>query len=206
MKIPRAISEIFTQFQDIRHNLLTMYKFLIFIIPFLTIAYYFIFVFDYLPPSLTGKYGGLVIAYFVPPAGKESIIPLMLTDNTLGSSIPAWIVASTIIIMDVICSLIIAYNWWFVEFIFRNIPFLNRGYVWLQKKSEKYRKRGWITISLIIFMIIPFQGTGGINTPILARLLGIKAKKTVFICFTGSSITTLLWISWWFGFFNNIIH
>ena len=46
MKIPRAISEIFTQFQDIRHNLLTMYKFLIFIIPFLTIAYYFIFVFD----------------------------------------------------------------------------------------------------------------------------------------------------------------
>ena len=205
MRIPRAISEILIQFQDIRHNLLTMYKFLIFIVPFLTIAYYFIFVFDYLPTSLTGKYGGLVLAYFVPPAGKESIIPLMLTENTLGSSIPAWIVASTIVIMDVICSIIIAYNWWFVEFIFRHIPFLNKGYVWLQKKSEKYRKRGWITISLIIFMIIPFQGTGGINTPILARLLGIKAKKTVFICFIGSSVTTLLWIFWWFGFFNSII-
>ncbi len=205
MRITKAISKIFDQFKDIRRNLLTMYKFLIFIIPFLTIAYYFIFVFDYLPASLTGKYGGLVIAYFVPPAGKESIIPLMLTDNTLGSSIPAWIVASTIIIMDVICSFIIAYNWWFVELIFQHIPFLNRGYVWLQKKSEKYRKREWITISLIIFMIIPFQGTGGINTPILARLLGVKAKKTVLICFIGSAITTILWIFWWFGFFNNIL-
>jgi uncharacterized membrane protein len=205
MRIPRIISEILKQFQDIRHNLLTMYKFLIFIVPFLTISYYFIFVFDYLPPNLTGKYGGLVIAYFLPPAGKESIIPLMLTGNTLGPSIPVWVVASTIVIMDVICAFIIAYNWWFVEFIFHHIPFLNRGYVWLQKKSGNYRRRRWITISLIIFMIIPFQGTGGINTPILARLLGIKAKKTVFICFTGSFITTILWIFWWFGIFNNII-
>jgi uncharacterized membrane protein len=205
MKLPRVITDILDQFQDIRHNLLTMYKFLIFVIPFLTISYYFIFVFNYLPDVLTGKYGGLVLAYFLPPAGKESVIPLMLTDNTLGPSIPVWVVGSTIVIMDVICSFIIAYNWWFVEFIFKHIPYLNKGYEWLHRKSEKYRKRGWITISLIIFMIIPFQGTGGINTPILARLLGVKAKKTVFICFTGSFITTFLWISWWFGFFNSIM-
>jgi uncharacterized membrane protein len=150
------------------------------------------------------KYGGLVAAYFFPPAGKESIIPLMLTENSLGPSLPVWIVGSTIIIMDVISSIIISYNWWFVEFLFKHIPLINKGYDWLQKKSEKYRKKGWITVSLIIFMIIPFQGTGGINTPILARLLGVKAKKTVFICFTGSTITTSLWILWWHGFFNFI--
>lgn len=205
MRKLKGISIALRQFRDKRCNLLTFYKLLIFIIPFLTIIYYFIFVLDYLPSESVTKYGGLVTAYFLPPAGKESIIPLMLTENSLGPSLPAWIVGTTIIIMDVISSFIISYNWWFVEFLFKHIPLINRGYEWLQKKSEKYRTRGWIILSLILFMIVPFQGTGGINTPILARLLGVSARKTVFICFTGSTITTSIWILWWLGFFNFIL-
>jgi uncharacterized membrane protein len=202
MKVPKIISDLVHQFQEIRNNLASLYKFLLFIAPFLTIAYYFVFVLEYLPNNLSGKYGGLVTAYFFPPAGKETIIPLMLTSNSLGPSIPAWVVGSTLIIMDVISSFIIAYNWWFAELIIKHVPLINRGYFWLQKKSEKFRKKGWLTMSLVVFMIIPFQGTGGINTSILARLLGVKAKKTVLICFIGSSVTTTLWILWWFEFFN----
>jgi len=57
-------------------------------------------------------------------------------------------------------------------------------------------------LSLVLFMIIPLQGSGGISTPILARLLGVKAKKTVAIVSVGSTITTTLFILWWMGLLN----
>ena len=133
MKIQKIINDAYDQIYRIRTNLAYLYKFLTFVTPFLTIAFYFVFVLDYLPSSLAGKYGVFVIAYLFPPAGKESIIPAMLA-----SGIPSWVVWSTIIIMDVISASIIAYNWWFAELIITHIPFLDRGYAWLQKKAKKW--------------------------------------------------------------------
>lgn len=202
MKIQKLINDAYEQLHRIHSNLGYLYKFLIFITPFLTVAFYFAFVFDYLPADAKAKYGALTLAYFVPPAGKESIIPLMLTENSIGPSLPAWIVGSTIVIMDAISSAILAYNWWFAELIIFHVPYLDKGYKWLQKKAEKYKKKKLLTLSLLLFMIIPFQGTGGISTTIIARLLGIKARKTVFIVLTGSLITTTVWILWWLGFLN----
>ena len=197
MKFPKLVRDAYDQFQMIKNNLAVFYKFLIFVTPFLTIAYYFIFVLDYLPGDVAGKYGALTVAYFFPPAGKESIIPAMLT-----SGVPPWIVWSTMIIMDVISASIIAYNWWFPELIITHVPFLDRGYAWLQRRAEKFKKRKLLTLSLVLFMIIPLQGSGGISTPILARLLGVKAKKTVMIVSIGSTITTTLFILWWMGLLN----
>ena len=202
MKIQKIINEAYDQIYKIRHNLAYLYKFLVFITPFLTVAFYFAFIFDYLPPDAAAKYGALTLAYFFPPAGKESVIPLMLTENSLGPALPAWVVGSTIVIMDAISSAIIAYNWWFAELIIFHTPFLDRGYKWLQRKAEKFKKKKLLTVSLLLFMIIPFQGTGGISTTIIARLLGVKARKTVLIVITGSIITTTIWILWWLGFLN----
>ncbi len=205
MKIEKILREASEQIFKIRHNLAYLYRFIAFITPLLTIAFYFALIWDYLSPQQEAKWGALTLAYFVPPAGKESVIPLMLTDNVFGPALPAWVAGSTIIIMDVISSSIIAYNWWFAEFIIKHVPLLDKGYVALQKKAREFKRRRLLTISLLIFMIIPFQGTGGISTTILARLLGIKAKKTVIIVFTGSIITTTIWIMWWLGFFKFII-
>ena len=202
MKLPKLLHDAYEQFQNIKNNLGILYKVLIFIIPFLTISYYFIFVLNYLPSDAVGKYGGLTLAYFIPPAGKESIILAMLSDNKLGPSLPVEIVWSTIIIMDLISAIIVAYNWWFPEMIIKRISLLRRGYSWLQRKAEKFKKKRLLTLSLIIFMIIPFQGSGGISTPILSRLLGVNAKKTVMIVFIGSTITTTLFTLSWLGFLN----
>jgi uncharacterized membrane protein len=201
MKIQKLITEAYDQIHRIWHNLGYLYKFLIFIAPFLTIIFYFAFIFDYLPSDSSGKYGGLVLAYFFPPAGKESVIPLMLTENSLGPALPAWIAVSTIILIDALSSTVLSYSWWFAEIIIKHIPLLDRGYNALQKKAEKYKKKRLLTISLLLFMMIPFQGTGGISTTIVARLLGVKAKKTVMIVIIGSAITTILWTMWWLGFF-----
>lgn len=202
MKLPKLLHDAYEQFQNIKNNLGILYKVLIFIIPFLTISYYFIFALNYLPSDAVGKYGGLTLAYFIPPAGKESIILAMLSDNKLGPSLPVEIVWSTIIIMDLISAIIVAYNWWFPEMIIKRISLLRRGYSWLQRKAEKFKKKRLLTLSLIIFMIIPFQGSGGISTPILSRLLGVNAKKTVVIVFFGSTITTTLFTLSWLGFLN----
>jgi len=201
MKINEFIINAYNQLSRIKSNLAILHKFLVFIIPFLTIAYYFVFVSSILPPNAAAKYTGLVAAYFFPPAGKESVIPLMLS-NQLGPPISPWIVGSTIVILDVISSAIIAYNWWFAEFIINHISILQRGYKWLQERAKKFKKARWLDMALLLFMI--FQGTGGISTTIVARLLGLPARKTVAIVMAGSTITTSLWILWWLGFLSFI--
>jgi len=178
------------------------YRVFFLILPFLAIALYFFMVSILLDPGLLGKYASLSLAYFFPPAGKESVIPLMLTNNSFGSVLPIWATISAIVVMDVISSIIISYNWWFVEIIITHVPFLDKGYDFLQRKSEKYQGRGLVEIPLLIFMAIPFQGTGGISTSIIARIVGVSPRKTVLICFIGSLITTVLWTLWWTGFFS----
>lgn len=201
MKINELITNAYSILNKIKSNLAILHKFLLFITPFLTIAYYFIFISSILPAEASAKYSALVIAYFFPPAGKESIIPLMLS-NQLGPPISPWIAGSTIVILDIISSAIIAYNWWFAELIINHIGIIKRGYVWLHKRAEKFKKMKWINVGLLLFMIIPFQGTGGISTTIISRLLGLSAKRTVAIVFAGSIITTGIWILWWMGFLN----
>lgn len=201
MKINELINNVYDQILKVKSNLAIFYKFLLFIVPFLTIAYYFIFISSILPANVAAKYSTLTIAYFVPPAGKESIIPLMLSDK-IGPPISPWIAGSTIVMLDIISCAIIAYNWWFAEFIINKIDILKRGYKILQRRAEKFRKRKWLTFALLLFMIIPFQGTGGISTTIVSRLLGLSANRTIAIVFIGSAITTSLWILWWLGFLN----
>jgi len=201
IKINEFIVNSYNQLSRIKSNLAILYKFLIFITPFLTVAYYFIFIFSILPSNATTKYTALVLAYFFPPAGKESVIPLMLSSQ-VGPPISPWIAGSTIVILDVISSAIIAYNWWFAELIINHIGILQRGYTGLQERAKKFKKAKWLDLALLLFMIIPFQGTGGISTTIVARLLGLSARKSVTIVMIGSTITTSIWILSWLGFFS----
>jgi len=216
MRMPKLVNEAYGQIHRIWYNLGYLYRFLIFITPWLTVALYFALVIEYLPAEEANKYGVSALAYLFPPFGKESIIPYMLSsgdtlslpawlswlNSGVGPALPSWIAWSMIIVMDIICAVILAYSWWFAEFIIVRIRLLNRAYQVLQHKAEKYRQKRLLTISLLLFMMIPFQGTGGISTTIIARLLGVRAKKTVLIVFFGSVITTTVWIMWWQGFFE----
>jgi len=215
-KLNEFIENAYNQLMQIKNNLAILYRFILFITPFLTVAFYFIFIFSILPPNAVPKYSILTLAYFFPPLGKESIIPLMLSSApektvrilTFSFSysswppISPWIVGSTIVILDVISSAIIAYNWWFAELIIKNIAILQRGYNKLQRKAENFKKAKWLDMALLFFMLIPFQGTGGISTTIIARLLGLSAHKTVAIVMLGSIITTSIWILSCLGFFS----
>jgi uncharacterized membrane protein len=213
MNPKRVFSDTCRQVHRIWLDIELLYKVLIFVTPFLTVAFYFAFVLDAVGTEGAGKYGVSAVLYLFPPLGKESLIPLMLSssetlrvpaflsgllgENVVGPALPVWVVWSMFIIMDIISSAVLAYNWWFAELIITHTPFLSGAYGRLQERAERFRRKKALTVSLLVFMIIPFQGTGGISTTIIARALGVRPKRTVGIVFAGSVIITTVWILTW---------
>ena len=75
------------------------------LIPPLLAVIFFIMCFLILPRDRILILGGLMIAYFIPPSGKESIIPI-----GIGLGIPWWLMALTLTLLDVITCLFMIMN------------------------------------------------------------------------------------------------
>lgn len=71
MRLQKLINEVYEIVYGIFHNMGHLYRFFIFIIPFLAIALYFVFVFDYLSPEQANKYAVVTLAYFSHPSEKK---------------------------------------------------------------------------------------------------------------------------------------
>jgi len=72
--------------------------------PLLAFLYYFFCVL-LLPLEKALILGGLMILYYIPPSGKESLIPLGIA---LG--IPWWLIATSLVVLDVLTSLFVILN------------------------------------------------------------------------------------------------
>lgn len=117
--------------------------------------------------------------YFLPPLGKESIIPM-----GVGLGIHPATIAFSVAFIDIVVGLFIALNF----DLFKKTPFLG-GYVdMVERKGEKVLKtKGWLRkftfYGLILVVMFPFQGSGAITASILGRLMGLKPIK-VFLSIT----------------------
>ncbi len=130
---------------------------------------------------------GLLVAYLVPPLGKESIIPI-----SLGLGYPAWVIVSGIILMDMVTAMFIALNFDLLE----KIPFVGGLIRKFMDGANAIRTRQpWVEqlshVGLLIFMYIPLQGSGAMNTTILGRLLGMQPRIVYAIVTVGSILSTL---------------
>ena len=72
-------------------------KYLRLLVPPLLVVIFFILTFLILSRNRILILGGLMIAYFIPPSGKESIIPI-----GIGLGIPWWLMALTLTLLGVI--------------------------------------------------------------------------------------------------------
>ncbi len=133
---------------------------------------------------------GLLLIAFIPPAGKESIIPAMVFG---GIEIP--IIFSVIVFSDLAACLIIITSFEIVEYIASSFDYLSRVLDKAKERSEVARKYGLLHIGLGAFMFVPFQGTGSIVTSFLAQVLGVKNWKTVLIVLIGSIVSTAFFVS-----------
>jgi uncharacterized membrane protein len=122
-------------------------------------------------------------AYFFPPAGKESVIPLAVRWGVH----PA-LVASSIILLDVVAALFLVWNFDFTK----KVPLVGGAIELTEDKGRRVlEKRTWVRrfafTGLVLFVMVPFQGSGAVVASILGRIIGMDPYK-VFIAITTGSV------------------
>lgn len=154
-----------------------------------------------------GKIWPLLVAYFFPPFGKETIIPLGIGILKDGLTIPLInlhvnpvtinpiSMALAVAFIDIVVALFLVWNYDLAK----KIPLIGKFMIKVEdagkRSSEKY---GWVKpfrfIGIVLFVMIPFQGSGGLVGSIVGRLIGMKPWNT-FIAISVGAITGCLLIA-----------
>jgi len=132
--------------------------------------------------------GGLLLLYFVPPAGKESIIPAGIA---LG--FPFQIMCLSIFWVDIACCLFMIWNFELIC----NVPYLGNIIRYLIRKGELYLgKHRWLEqlyfIGLIFFVFFPLQGTGSVSGSVIGKMIGLKSIEIFAAIAIGSFLSSFL--------------
>lgn len=147
----------------------------------------------------------LLLAYFFPPFGKESVIPLGVGVLEKGLTIPfinlhvnpvsinPILMALSVAFIDIIIALFLVWNYDLAK----EIPIVG---IFIMKIEEKGRgsekKYRWVKplrfVGIMLFVMIPFQGSGGLVGSIVGRLIGMKPWNTFFAISIGAVVGCLL--------------
>jgi len=153
-------------------------------LPFLLGIPWLILLLVLLPYDVWLILGGLLIAYILPPAGKESVIPI-----GIAVGVPWYIMALSIALMDVLAGIFMALNF----DIALKIPGVGG---WIRKfvagGEEFFRKRPWVErfyfMGVVLFVMFPLQGSGGIGATLVGRMMGLSPGKVLVAIAIGSLI------------------
>lgn len=154
----------------------------------------------FLSTELRGIYWSLISAYFFPPLGKESVIP-----TGIAFGIHPFFLALSIAFVDIIVALFLVWNYELAK----KIPLIGRFMAKVEQigkaSSGKY---SWIKplrfIGIILFVMVPFQGSGGLVGTILGRLIGMKPWNT-FIGISIGAITGCLLIAYFAEMIKSVL-
>jgi len=187
--------------KKIRSDLLA--KIVKFFLPFVIASLGILILYFTVEPSCSGKLFLLMFAYFIPPLGKESVIPIgvsggklfipLLNKTVVVPSIDPLLMALTIAFVDIVVALFLVWNYDLAK----KIPLIGRFMIKVENigrsSSDKY---GWVKplrfIGIMLFVMVPFQGSGGLVGSILGRLIGMKPWNTFLAISVGSIFGCLL--------------
>lgn len=147
----------------------------------------------------------LIIAYFFPPFGKETIIPLgagilekgitvpFLNLNISAGHVNPLLMALSIAFVDIVVALFLVWNYDLAK----KIPIIGKFIVKIEGKGKNVEtKYGWIKplrfIGIVLFVMVPFQGSGGLVGSIVGRLIGMKPWNTFLAISVGAIVGCLL--------------
>jgi uncharacterized membrane protein len=127
---------------------------------------------------------GLMTAYVLPPAGKETVIPAGIA---LG--IPWWLIAVSIMMIDIETALFMGWNFE----LGLKIPWLGTILEsFIEKAREFIKEQPWIKklyfTGIVVLVMVPVLGSGGIRGSIIGQLLGMEKKQVFLAIFTGAFI------------------
>jgi uncharacterized membrane protein len=131
---------------------------------------------------------GLFLLYFIPPAGKETIIPAAIA---LG--IPWITVCLSVVFIDIACCLFLLWNFEVLGL----IPIIGPRLTQMMRKGSIFlTNHPWLErfflIGLIAFVLIPFQGTGAVSGTILGKMAGMPQIEIFFAITVGSTLQSFL--------------
>ena len=153
-------------------------------VPFAIVAIEVAFLYFYLDYPSFLLVIGLMIAYILPPAGKETVIPAGIF---LG--IPWWLMALSIMMIDVETALFMGWNF---DLAFK-IPVLGRLMEsFIGKSGDFIKERPWVKnlyfTGIVVIVMMPFMGSGGIRGTIIGNLLGMQKIPLFLAIVTGAFI------------------
>lgn len=127
---------------------------------------------------------GLITAYLLPPAGKETVIPV-----GIAFGIPWWYMAFAIVMVDVIAGLFMALNF---DLAYR-IPFIGPRLEDLTDKTKEFLAgHPWFAslwfFAIVLMVMVPVLGSGGIRGSVAGKILGLSIPLTFFAILSGSLI------------------
>jgi uncharacterized membrane protein len=158
------------------------------LLPLVLVGIYYASCFTFLPYRKALILGGLLIAYMIPPSGKESIIPLGII---LG--IPWGVMAVSVVVMDLVTGLFMILN---LEVAFR-IPRLGPWMAtFLAQGKEFMEERPWLARlrvpGLAFFVWLPFQGTGGVGAALVGWMIGLRWWEVLLAIGIGATLEALV--------------
>lgn len=174
-----------------------------FFLPFIIASLFLLMLYIFLDSNSSAKLFVLIFAYFIPPLGKESIIPIgvsggeisipFINETILVPVINPVIMALSIAFVDIIVALFLVWNYDLAKKIPLVGTFMTKVEHIGKTSSSKYR---WIKplrfIGIILFVMVPFQGSGGLVGSIVGRLIGMKPWNIFFAISIGAVTGCLL--------------
>lgn len=149
---------------------------------------YFFMTFLILPYHESLILGGLMLVYYIPPAGKESIIPI-----GIGLGIPWWIMAISLALLDILTSLFMILNFSIALKIPVLGPWISR---FLSSGDEFITRHSWISrwsiIGVALFVVIPLQGTGGVGATLVGIITGLSPPRILLAIGCGAMVECLI--------------
>lgn len=157
-------------------------------IPFLAAAVFILLlssVYDY---GTFIEMAGLFIVYFIPPAGKETIIPAAIA---LG--IPWYSIGLSLTFIDILCSVFMLWNFDLLGRFPIFGPWISRL---MRRGTEQIARHAWLErayfLGLVLFVFFPFQGTGALSGSILGKMAGMPTGEIFLAVITGSALQSLV--------------
>ena len=177
-RIREITTGILAKFRGLPHRVIA------FLLPFLLLSIHLLVMYFTLPYDQFLIVIGLMVAYILPPAGKETVIPLGIA---LG--IPWYYMALAIALIDAETGLFMALNF---DLLYR-IPWLGGILARFTDKTTLFLKdhlwiEGLSVFGIMLMVMVPFLGSGGIRGSIVGRLLGIETKYVFIAILVGSLI------------------
>ncbi|MFO7967768.1 MAG: small multi-drug export protein [Archaeoglobaceae archaeon] len=129
----------------------------------------------------------LMVLYFIPPMGKESIIP-----TAVAFGIQPSVAGLTFATMDILSSLFIIWNF---DLLYRAPlvgDFVDNATTRTESILTRYPKaRKASYFFLFILAFIPFQGSGGVTASIAGRLLSLKPYQIWVVVAVAVTVSAL---------------